>query len=62
MRQSEAYFRSLIENASDMVAILNTEGIISYTSPSTERVLGYAPAELNGRNAFELVHGTMCAP
>lgn len=56
LRQSEAYFRSLIENASDMVAILNAEGSISYASPSTERVLGYPLSELTGRNAFELVH------
>jgi PAS domain S-box-containing protein len=56
LSRREAYFRSLIENASDMIAILNADGIIRISGPSTKNVLGYAPAELNGTNAFELLH------
>jgi PAS domain S-box-containing protein len=56
LRQNEAYFRSLIENALDIIAIVNADGTIRYESLSVERVLGYGPEELNGRNAFEWVH------
>ncbi|MCA1592012.1 MAG: PAS domain S-box protein [Acidobacteria bacterium] len=56
LQHSEQYFRSLIENASDIVSIVNAEGIRRYISPSVERVLGYRPAELIGQNSFELVH------
>jgi nitrogen fixation negative regulator NifL len=52
----EAYFRSLIENASDIVTILEADGIIRYDSPSIERILGYQPDELVGCNVFEYIH------
>jgi PAS domain S-box-containing protein len=52
----ENRFRALIENSSDAVALLNAEGRFLYTSASAQRVLGYAPEELVGQNAFELIH------
>jgi len=56
MHESEHLFYSLIQNSSDIITILQEDGIISYESPSLKRVLGYAPDVLIGRNAFELVH------
>lgn len=56
LRRSEVYFRSLIENALDLIVILNSDGIIIYVSPSVARVLGYEPENLIGRNSFETVH------
>ena len=56
MHERERLFYSLIQNSSDIITILKEDGIISYESPSLKRVLGYAPDELIGRNAFELVH------
>ncbi len=56
LRKSEEHFRSLIDNASDIVTILSEDGIFRYASPSVQRLLGYAPSELLERNAFEFVH------
>jgi diguanylate cyclase (GGDEF)-like protein/PAS domain S-box-containing protein len=56
VRQSEQQFRSLIENASDMIAILGADGTTRYHSPSSERILGYPPNALVGRSVFEHVH------
>lgn len=56
LRESEEYFRSLIEDASDMITVLNPNGTIRYCSPSVMRVLGYSPEEFLGRNAFEFIH------
>jgi two-component system, cell cycle sensor histidine kinase and response regulator CckA len=56
LRRSEEHFRSLIENASDIVTIVGENGVFRYASPSVERVLGYAPAELLERSAFDYVH------
>jgi PAS domain S-box-containing protein len=54
--QSEKYFRTLLENASDVITILNLDGSIRYKSPSSERVLGYKNNELDGQNAFHYIH------
>src|SRR5437870_2792564 len=56
LRRSEEHFRSLIENASDIVTIVGENGVFRYASPSVERVLGYAPRALLERNAFDYVH------
>jgi PAS domain S-box-containing protein len=56
LERSEAYFRSVIENISDIVSILDGHGIVKYINPSVRRVLGYEPGELIGRSAFEHVH------
>jgi PAS domain S-box-containing protein len=53
--RSEMRFRLLIEHASDLITVLNLEGLIRFQSPSLERVLGYAPTELLGRSVFEFV-------
>lgn len=56
LRASEARFRALIENSLDVTTVLEADGTIRYASPSSQRVLGYEPSQLVGRNAFELVH------
>ena len=56
LRRSEEHFRSLIENASDIVTIVGENGVFRYASPSVHRVLGYEPRELLERNAFDYVH------
>ena len=56
LRKSEEHFRSLTENASDIVTILGDDGILRYVSPSVQRLLGYGANELLGRNAFEFMH------
>ncbi len=54
LRTREEHFRSLIENAHDLIWILTSEGSIRYASPACARVLGYTGAELTGRSVFEL--------
>lgn len=52
----ERWFRSLIENSSDLLVQLNPEGEILYASPSAEKLLGYKPDLLIGKNVFSYVH------
>ena len=47
-RQSEARFRSLVAHSSDLITVLDAEGIVTYQSPSIERVLGYTVDEIEG--------------
>ena len=48
-------FRALIENSSDLTALLGFDRTIQYTSPSVGRFLGYAADELMGRDALDFV-------
>lgn len=56
LQRKEEHYRSLIENASDIILILNEHGSVSYVSASVERVLGYSTEELACKNFFEFVH------
>jgi PAS domain S-box-containing protein len=53
---SEERFRALIDNATDIITILDADGTIRYESPSIERSLGYRPEELVGRTVIDFVH------
>ncbi len=47
-RQSEARFRSLVAHSSDLITVLDANGVVTYQSPSIERVLGYRADEVEG--------------
>lgn len=56
LRESEGWFRTLIEGASDMIGVLTLDGVYTYCSPSVTEQLGYQLPDLIGRNAFDLIH------
>ncbi len=53
---SEERFRSLAQNASDLITILEEDGTIRYESPAIERILGYRLEKRIGKNAFDYIH------
>jgi PAS domain S-box-containing protein len=55
LRQSEARYRLIAENADDLVAMLDGNGRWSYTSPSYERILDVAELA-HGGDAFARIH------
>ncbi|MFY9327561.1 MAG: HD domain-containing phosphohydrolase [Georgfuchsia sp.] len=56
LRESEQRFRALIENASDLVLVLDAQGRFTYLSPPVRRVGGYEPGEMLGKCFMEFVH------
>jgi PAS domain S-box-containing protein len=48
LAKSEERYRTLVDNASDVVATLDLEGRFTSVNPAVERILGYAPHELIG--------------
>ncbi len=56
LRHREEYFRSLIEYASDLITLVDEEGVIHFQSPSIERVLELKPEQVTGRNLSEFTH------
>lgn len=56
LRYRERYFRSLLENSSDLITIVDAEGHILYQTPSSEHLLGWNADEMMGWNLIEHVH------
>lgn len=54
--ESEMHFRSLIENTSDIILLLDAKGQITYANPSMKRIGGYDPERLIGRDILDLIH------
>jgi two-component system, cell cycle sensor histidine kinase and response regulator CckA len=52
----EKWFRTLIHNISDIVAMIDARGIVRFVNPRIELVLGYRAADMLGRNVFDFVH------
>jgi PAS domain S-box-containing protein len=55
-REQETQIRRLADNVTDLVAEIDTTGIVKYASPSYRSVLGYTPDTLIGTNGYDLVH------
>ncbi|HTC21098.1 MAG TPA: PAS domain S-box protein [bacterium] len=56
LENSEKHFRDMIENSLDIVTLMAPDGVIQYESPSSQRILGFAPSERLGQNAFSFIH------
>jgi two-component system, cell cycle sensor histidine kinase and response regulator CckA len=56
LQKREHFFRTVIESATDIITVVDADGVIRYESPSVRSILGYAPDELIGQRAFDLVH------
>jgi diguanylate cyclase (GGDEF)-like protein/PAS domain S-box-containing protein len=54
--RSEARFRSLVQNSSDLIAVLDERGDFTYLAPSVQSVLGFDAEELIGVKFAELLH------
>jgi PAS domain S-box-containing protein len=53
---SEERFRAIVQNASDMIRILDPDGRIIFETGAAERILGYQPGETLGRSPLEYIH------
>ncbi len=56
LHQTGRRFRHLLENAMDLIAILEPDGSVIYASPAAERLLGVTPDVLIGARLWEWVH------
>ncbi|MDM8001058.1 MAG: PAS domain S-box protein [Dehalococcoidia bacterium] len=55
LKDSEERFRSLVEKATDAVAVIDAAGTIKYYTPSMERVTGYRPGEWIDKSLSDLL-------
>jgi PAS domain S-box-containing protein len=53
--QNEKYFKSLNENSSEIIGIINRKGDFEYISKSVVKILKYQPYELIGKNISDYI-------
>ncbi|MEB3281992.1 MAG: PAS domain S-box protein [Lyngbya sp.] len=56
LKASEARYRLLAENATDLISRHNSDGIYLYASPACRKLLQYEPEELLGNSAYDFFH------
>jgi diguanylate cyclase (GGDEF)-like protein/PAS domain S-box-containing protein len=54
---SQQRFAAFLQHSSDVVTVLDADGIVRYESPSAKRVFGYEPGEMLGTELKDLLHG-----
>ncbi|MEH1847753.1 MAG: PAS domain S-box protein [Nostoc sp.] len=54
--ESDAKFRSIVENANNVIFALTLEGIFSYVSPNWTEILGHEVAEVEGKSFIPFIH------
>ncbi len=55
IRESEAKFRSFVETTEEWVWASDTDNVHTYSNPAAERILGWSPDELVGRDWLDFV-------
>lgn len=56
LMESERRFKTLIQESSDFIAIVDAEGTYKYVSPPVERLFGMKSEQLIGKNALDAIH------
>jgi len=56
VKRTEERFKLLIENALDLITVMDVDGTMKYVSPSHKRILGYDDDDLVGKRVFDFVH------
>lgn len=56
LQHREERFRALIESSTDIIMLFDARGLVTYISPSLQRILGYTPQEMVGRSVLDKIH------
>lgn len=57
LREQKAHYQDLFEYASDIVYILNLDGVILFVNRAIEEIIGYLPTDVVGRHFVEFTEG-----
>lgn len=52
--KEERYYRLIVENASDLILVIDQQGKLEYISPSLQSIVGYHPQDYIGKTVKEI--------
>ncbi len=52
----DSWFRTVVENAAELIVGFQHDGTVVYASPSSHTLLGHVPQDLVGTNVLDLLH------
>ncbi|MDO7742171.1 MAG: PAS domain S-box protein [Pedobacter sp.] len=56
LQKSENRFKALVQEGSDLIAVIDSEGYYTFVSESFKPLLGFLPSDFIGKCAFDFVH------
>lgn len=56
LKEVNRYYRALIDNASDIIIVIDRDGFISYHSPSFRKTFGYSATDIEKKNFFDIIY------
>jgi PAS domain S-box-containing protein/putative nucleotidyltransferase with HDIG domain len=56
LSQSEDRFRSIVSSGSDLILVVDANGIVKYESPSADRLTGYPSGSWIGKSVLSMLH------
>ena len=56
LRESEEEFRSIVETTTEWIWTIDRRARLTYSNPAIERILGYQPEEVIGKDALLFMH------
>lgn len=56
LRKSQDQYRQMVDTINDAIYEVSAEGTIEYVSPAIEKIVGYRPEDLIGKNFFTYMH------
>lgn len=56
LSRSEQRFKAMVQNGSDLIAIVDADGLYQYVSPAAMAILNMDPGYLLGKSIFDFIH------
>jgi PAS domain S-box-containing protein len=56
LQQNETWFQMIIRHSDEIITLLNRGGVIIYSSPPIQPMLGYKPMSMTGKKFMDYIH------